>query len=359
MKDVALILYSYIQAVNWELVLLTAVKIIMAAAAWVWTIQVYLFIISFTTWRIFSTIAKVNHFSKDAYCHISIVAKRWSWLGLPVETYIYLLLHTYMIINKLCKKFFGSLIFLFLGYTEHVFFVISFFWCYYIEFKQWLITYISFSNKVLSKPQLAADCMTTIESSLYLNGKKVCTFTTVCKLDYKLYYQLRLGNTNYRLLSSDGVDRFFFFWSFIAASGGLAAWFCPRIAFLDTAGIDFPQNRTQYFWDATEFGRALRQQYFPRVDLPYRILDRDLWREKYIPRDFTQEFLDRVTRKHWAWKVWEKETYEEKTQWGWFYDRAEKIGIFLFCVVGLFFFFNACDNADWGDFMPPARDEGW
>lgn len=137
-----------------------------------------------------------------------------------------------------------------------------------------------------------------IESSLKIRGKAFFTIFIVCKVDCKLYYQLQLGSRIFKLKSFDKTDRIFFLWGCLVGFGALTVALSPKIAFLDPSGVESPHNRTQHFWDSTEFGRAMRHRYFQRVDHPFRMLDRDLWREKHISRDLTQEFLDRITRKH-------------------------------------------------------------
>jgi hypothetical protein len=128
----------------------------------------------------------------------------------------------------------------------------------------------------LPKTGLPHDCLTTIESSLRVKGKAFFTIFTVCKVDCKLYYQLQLGSRIYKLRSFDKIDRIFFFWGCLVGFGTLTVALSPKTAFLDPSGIEFPHNRTQHFWDSTDFGRAMRQQYFQRVDHPFRIMDRDL-----------------------------------------------------------------------------------
>jgi len=125
------------------------------------------------------------------------------------------------------------------------------------------------------------------------------------------------------------------------------------IPFLDVSGIDAPVDRIRYFWDSTEFGRQMRTQFKERItnyEYMFQVRKRWIW-------DPHKQFMANLLRKRIDFKIQEIPTYEEKTKWGWFLDRAGKIGVFLICVGALFFFFEFCDTADMGMWTPPGPDE--
>jgi len=359
-KTLASYTQAFVHTVDWGKVLSPCGEIILKVVIGAWMFQAFLFLIFFTLWRVFSTCARINHYFKETAYHNVIISRRWARLGIPLDKF-------FTFIIALFQKIFTTTFNCLYNFLKRSFF------CYFymilltyccqervLKIRSWVAPYIFFTNhSIFPKKQNEVDMLTTVEVAMWIKNKKFFSVHTICDRKYKLHYEIILGESDYKLQKGcfDKIDRFFFIWGLVAMTG-LPWFFQGKLPFLDSSGIDFPQNRTQYFWDSTEFGRQLRQHYWKQVDYPYKMLDRDMWREKYVPRDFTQEFIDRVTRKHWAWKVWEVSSYEEKTEWGWFWDRAEKIGILIFCFVSLFFFFNACDNADLGDWMPPARDEG-
>jgi len=143
------------------------------------------------------------------------------------------------------------------------------------------------------------------------------------------------------------VNFLFFCWS-----GSILIIFATP--FLDISGIDAPADRIRYFWDSTEFGRQMRAQFKDRITNYERMFQA---RRKLWVWDPHKQFMANLLRKRVDFKIEEIPTYEEKTKWGWFLDRAGKIGVFLICVGALFFFFEFCDSADMGMWTPPGPDE--
>jgi len=89
-----------------------------------------------------------------------------------------------------------------------------------------------------------------------------------------------------------GITSFFFL------SGGLTlVTLLKNIAYLDPSGIEAPTERVRYFWDSSEFGRRLRENYRKNVDNPYHIYNHRILSKKIIEFDPREQFLTNVLRK--------------------------------------------------------------
>ena len=350
-------LYAALFALNWDAILAVETKQFYLLLYWIWMITFALCITSYTVWRLLKFIITINFYISiclQSQEPAESVPFYWLWIGKQIKKII-----------KQCGSWGRRLLMKFI-FLQNLFFYynisptdLAFFVRFNIlKLKYWIKSCVYITNNLVKKPRFS-NRIAQVETIFWLFKKAVFSFSTLQKTDKYIYYHVWIQSNRRRHqwhVKANQVHMFFAIMGMICLGTGIPAILHYRFCFpfLDTSGIDAPHNRTAHFWNSTEFGQRLRQRYW-KAEYSYRVMDPELWREKNKAAiDAREEFLKRITQKHWAWKVWETPAYVEKTSWELFYDRAKKIRIFAFCFLSLLLFFNACDNADLGDFGGPA-----
>jgi len=227
----------------------------------------------------------------------------------------------------------------------------------WLSMNEWVIGLIMFFSRGIKKIKQYLAPYVWVEMLVFREP------TGIQRVDFKLFIKQKYNGWVFNVFYLDDAWRIGFNNKFhIKLSslrlGLVSVNLFTMVAFLDISGLEPPQERVNSFWETTELGRRLQAQHRRQVKQTFRLVLRDSNRRIITKREAYDAYMRAIveSKNDWEFKVRMPTYYHmiDRTPWEWFWDRASKIGLLLFCLFGCVYFCNSVDQLP-PDFLPP----GW